>query len=50
MKKVRKLLVVANLILVPVAVSLPDNTIAKVVLAVASGCNAAAQYLVKEGD
>lgn len=49
MRNLRKILVVANLILVPTAAAIPDN-IAKVFLAVAAGCNSAAAYLLKEGD
>lgn len=49
MRNIRKLLVVANLILVPTAAAIPD-IYAKVLLGVASGCNAAAAYLIKEGD
>lgn len=40
---------VANLILIPTAATIPD-IYAKVLLGIASGCNAAAQYLLKEGD
>lgn len=47
MKKISKLLIVANLILVPTAAAIPD-VYAKVLLAIASGCNAGAAYLIRE--
>lgn len=41
---------VGNLILIPIAPAIPDLIISQLVLATASGLNAAAQYLLKEGD
>lgn len=49
MKRLRKILVVSNLILIPVVAVLPEEA-SKIVGALAVGLNAGANYLIKEGD
>ena len=49
LKKLRKILIVANLILVPLVAAVPDD-FSKIVGALAVGFNAGANYLIKEED
>lgn len=47
-KRCRQVLAIASIIISSVAVAIPEPTYSKVLMAIGTGCNAAALYMLKE--